>query len=325
MKIAFAGLRHEHIFVLYEMAKNNPLYEIVGAFESDDNGKKYAESKGVVCNYESYEQMLDDKNVDVIALGGCYGDRGEMAILALKAQKHVIADKPLCTRISELDEIEMLSKKANRCVSCMFTMRFEPKITAAKELIENGVLGEIGNVYFGGQHPLRFGKRPMWYFEAEKHGGVITDIAIHGIDVLSYIAGFKTEEIVAARSWNKYSEVEKNFKDSAQFMLTAPNNAGIIADVSYAIPDGIEFDLPYYWQFYIWGTKGVLSFSLNEKNSYYYVVNNKEPILLNEKKAENDYLTDFYNGMQKKPAILSSGDVFASMRMTLKIQNFAES
>ena len=316
MKIAFAGLRHGHIFALYDMARENPLYEITGAFEDDRDARQAAVSCGVDCCYESYDALLADPAVEVVALGGCYGDRGGMAIRALQAGKHVIADKPLCTSLEALDTIEMLAKERGLLVSCMFTMRFEKKIRAVKALVESGALGEINNVYFGGQHPLQYGRRPMWYFEEGKHGGVINDIAIHGIDVLSYALGLSMDKILAARCWNKFAAAQPGFEDSAQLMLTAQNGAGILADVSYAIPDGVEFGLPWYWQFYVWGTRGTIRFSLNEERSCYYLAGQKEPILLEETEVQEDYLTDFY----RQSGALTMDAVFAATRTTLQIQ-----
>lgn len=320
MKIAFAGLRHGHIFVLYDMAKENPLHEITGAFEEDRDARQAAEMRGIDCVYETFDALLADPAVEAVALGGCYADRGGMAIKALQAGKHVIADKPLCTSLEELDAIEALAKAQSLRVSCMFTMRFEKKIRALKALAESGALGEVNNVYFGGQHPLQYGRRPMWYFEKGRHGGVINDIAIHGIDVLQYALGLSVDKVLAARCWNKFAEVEPDFKDSAQLMLTAQNGAGILADVSYAIPDGVEFSLPWYWQFYIWGTKGTIRFSLNEEVSYYYLSGQKDPILLEEPEVEEDYLTDFY----RQSGVLPMEDVFSATRATLEAQRHAE-
>ena len=323
MKIAFAGLRHGHIFVLYNMAKENPLYKIMGAFEENIDAKAAAEAQGVECNYVNYDALLADPRVEAVALGGCYADRGGMAIRALQAGKHVIADKPLCTSLEELETIEKLAKEKGLQVSCMFTMRYEKRIRALKSLFESGKLGEINNVYFGGQHPLQYGRRPMWYFEAGKHGGVINDIAIHGIDALAYALHLQIDRIVAARTWNKLAAEQPDFKESGQIMLTAKNGAGVLADVSYTIPDGVEFALPYYWQFYVWGTKGVISFSLNEEKAYYYLAGEKEPHLLEETEIESDYLTDFANLVGGKGSALTMEAVIASTRATLTIQKAA--
>ena len=324
MNIAFAGLRHCHIFDLYKMVQADPSYKILGAFEADPVARQQAQGLGVICNYPSYDALLADSQVEVVALGGCYGERGQMAIRALHAGKHVMADKPLCTDLTELDMLEKLAKEKNLKVSCMFTMRFEKKIQTLKKLIDSGALGEINNVYFGGQHPLQYGRRPEWYYEPGMHGGVINDIAIHGIDVLNFALGLAVDKTIAARCWNKFAECEPSFRDSAQLMLTANNGAGILADVSYAIPDGIEFSLPYYWQFYIWGTKGTISLSLNEEKSFYFLKGCDSPILLNEKTVEIDYLTDFRNLVaDKENVVLSMEEVFHATRSTLLVQNQA--
>ena len=324
MNIAFAGLRHCHIFDLYKMVQADPSYKILGAFEADPVARQQAQGLGVICNYPSYDALLADPLVDVVALGGCYGERGLMAIRALQAGRHVMADKPLCTDLAELDMIENLARENHLKVSCMFTMRFEKKIQALKKLVASGALGEINNVYFGGQHPLQYGRRPEWYYEPGMHGGVINDIAIHGIDVLDFALGLVVDKTLAARCWNKYADCELNFRDSAQIMLTAGNGAGILADVSYAIPDGIEFSLPYYWQFYIWGTKGTISFSLNEEKSFYFLKGYDVPILLEEQPIEIDYLTDFRNLVTgQENVVLSMEEVFHATRSTLQIQKQA--
>ncbi len=325
MKVAFAGLRHGHIYMLYDMVKNHKDFEILGAFEDDVAARQSAAAAGIECNYATYDELLADQNVEAVALGGCFAHRGPMAIKALQAGKHVIVDKPLCTSHEQLDQIETLSKQTGKAVSCMFTMRYEKKINALKKLVESGALGEINNVYFGGQHPLMYGRRPDWYFEKDKYGGLINDIAIHGIDILTYALGLKISRVCSAREWNKFAQNEPEFKDSAQFMLETENKGGVLADVSYAVPDGVEFALPYYWQFFVWGTKGTISLAFNEEKSYYFLAGDKTPQLLDENVETTDYLTDFINLVKgKKDVILSVNEVIYSTRKTLEIQQQAQ-
>ena len=138
MKIAFAGLRHGHIFALYEMAKNHSLYEIVGSFEDHPDYIASAEKQGVTVNYKTLDELVNDPSVEAVAIGSCFGDRGSVAIEALKHGKNVICDKPLCTSLEELYEIERLAKERGLFVSCMYTMRFEKNMVAVRELIRSG-------------------------------------------------------------------------------------------------------------------------------------------------------------------------------------------
>jgi predicted dehydrogenase len=112
MNIAFAGFRHSHIYALYNMVLKNSDVEINGAWEDDKESQLTAkENYGVEFTYNTYDQLLSDKKIDIVAIGNYYGVRGRMIIKALKSGKHVITDKPLCTSLEELDEIEKLVKE----------------------------------------------------------------------------------------------------------------------------------------------------------------------------------------------------------------------
>ena len=324
MKIGFAGFRHDHIQVLYNQAKAHESYEIVAAYEEHAETIEKVKAKGVEITDTDYKAFLEKSDVEVVAIGARYSDRGRMAIEALSAGKHVICDKPLCTSLDELCEIERLAKEKGLVVSCMLSMRYEAKVLGVKALIDSGRLGRIHNVYFGGQHPLMYGRRPDWYFDGSSHGGVINDIAIHGIDLLSFLCGFNIDnmKINAARCWNAYATEEKHFKDSAQLMLTADGGAGVIADVSYSIPDGVGFGFPGYWQFYIWGERGVITFSMNT-DALFYEKGNPTPKVI-EPKSGIDYLTDFKALTEGGEVVLPMSDVFASTRTTLNAQRNAD-
>ena len=185
-KIAFAGFRHGHIFALYNQCLAAPdIVEIAGAWEENGAARAAAEKDhGVVFDGRSFDDFLSDPTIDIIAIGDYYGRRGELCIRALEAGKHVIADKPICTDLGELELIESLSKEKGLKVGCMLSLRYSRYTATAKEIIASGRLGEVTAISFNGQHGLDYGSRPMWYFEKGKHGGVINDLAIHGVDLV---------------------------------------------------------------------------------------------------------------------------------------------
>ena len=123
--------------------------------------------------------MLEETDCDAIAIGDYYAQRGSLIIQALSHGKHVISDKPLCTSLDELDEIERLAAAKSLKVNCMLDMRDSAPFISVRKLIRQGLIGEVHAITFGGQHPLLLGKRPAWYFEPGKHGGTINDIVIH--------------------------------------------------------------------------------------------------------------------------------------------------
>ena len=116
MKIAFAGFRHGHIYALYNEVMNCPDIEFAGAWEENEQAAQEAREKFTEPFYDSFEALLADPQVDAVAIGDYYGIRGQRVIQALKAGKHVICDKPVCTSLEELDEIEKLSKETGKKV-----------------------------------------------------------------------------------------------------------------------------------------------------------------------------------------------------------------
>jgi predicted dehydrogenase len=323
--IGFAGFRHGHIYALYNLAAQNKNVNIAGAWEEDDAARKTAmENFDVAFTHKIYKEMLEDKNIDIIAIGNYFGARGQMVIEALEAGKHVMVDKPLCTSMKELEEIEKIAGRTGLKVGLMLEMRYHENILAAKGLIESGEIGTVHNIYFGGQHPLNYGARPDWYYEEGKHGGVINDIAIHGIDLVRFMTGLEVEEVLAARCWNAYAAQEKHFKDSGQMMLKLGNHAGVIADVSYALPNSFGFSNPYYWLFKLWGDKGLIAFTANSDGVELFKDGETKVRIVKGQKPDTDYLTDFLREIQNELPALNTAEVLKSSKSTLQIQIASE-
>ena len=76
-------------------------------------------------------------------------------------------------------EIVRLAAAKKLTVGMMLDMRDSGVFIKVRELVRAGGIGEIRAVALGGQHPLFTGKRAGWYHEAGKHGGTISDIAVH--------------------------------------------------------------------------------------------------------------------------------------------------
>ncbi len=324
MNVAFAGLRHSHIYALYNEIKEHPELTIVGAWE--ENEEAAAEAKKVVTEpfYDSYEALLADPRVDIVAIGDYYGIRGARVCQALRAGKAPITDKPLCTLPEELDEIECLSREKGIPVGIQLELRNNAVLQKAAEVIHSGELGEIRLVHFTAQHPLNYGVRPSWYFEEGKHGGVFNDIAIHGMDALTWVTGYSYEKTLFARQWNQYATQVPHFKDCAQFNGLLANGAAVSGDVSYAAPMPMGFCLPSYWRFTFWGDNGYLECCV-DGDSVSVAVNGDEelrvlPVQEPTRYALEGFLQEVSSG---KPGENTAG-CLAATRATLMLQRFAD-
>ena len=293
MKILFYGFRHNHIRALYKKAAASPDFEIVGCAEPDADARAAAaEALGIRFSDRSYADWLADPTLDAVAIGCPYGLRGKAVLAALAAGKHVIADKPLCTSLDELEAIRAASEQYGGRLGCMLDLRDMPQTARAKELLDSGRLGQVRNVTFGGQHCIDYAHRPSWYFEEGMHGGTINDLAIHGIDLVRLLTGMEFSHIDAARVWNTYATRHPDFCDCATFMARLENGAGVLADVSYSAPSQV-FSLPTYWEFRIWCDRGLLTLSLNDPAVTMYEEGVREPQRYDGIPPICDYLGDF--------------------------------
>lgn len=324
MNIAFCGLRHAHIYTLYELASGRADVNIIGVWEENDPDRCAAQSRITCPFYDSYYQLLADERVDIVAVGDYYGIRGQRVIDALKANKHVLCDKPICTRLEELDEIERLCSEKHLFVGCMLDLRYDPALRLAQKLITDGRLGEIHAINFTGQHPLQYGVRPMWYFESGKHGGTFNDLAVHGLDAIRYITGMEYRRTIKARQYNAFAHQQPDFADCAQLLGEYQNGAGLVADVSYSAPMPSAFSLPTYWRFSFWGEKGMLECRLGEGQVTLACEGMPHAQVIAAEPIDEDCLCDLILTIEGRPTAFLPNDAFIATRAALEIQQAAD-
>jgi predicted dehydrogenase len=260
MRLAFMGFRHGHVMPLYKAAAHDPRIEVVAACE--EHAPTAVAAAGVKVTHRDFAAMLRDVAFDALAVSDYFARRGSIAIAALEAGKHVILDKPICTDLRELDQIERLAMDKHLAVGCLLDLRDSGALRAARRVIRDGAIGDVHTVNFTAQHPLFFGHRAGWYFEEGKHGGTLNDIAIHAIDLIPWLTGRRIVECVAARAWNARLPQHPHFQDAAQLMLRLDNDAGVLGDVSYLAPDGLKYSAPQYWRITCHGSGGMIETKL---------------------------------------------------------------
>lgn len=325
-KVVFAGFRHNHIFTLLEMVKKHPALELVACAEEDAaTRKQLAENGKVEITHDSISKMLDEIPCDIVAIGDAYARRGKIAIEALKRGKHIVSDKPLCTTLAELDEIEVLAEKNKLSVGCMFDLRTTPSVANAKNILDSGVLGDIVQIQFSAQHPLLRGSRPGWYFAGDMHGGTINDIGSHAADLIPFLVGSPISEIVAARTWKALAAPEDNILDAGQFMFTLANGCGVMGDVSYSSPDSQGYTMPTYWRFNIWGKNGMIEFNYHTPEVTAFINGyNGKTIFAPPADYGKDFLTEFLDEISGTPGSLTTASNITAARWILKMQQMSE-
>ena len=324
-KVAFAGFRHGHIDSLLETMNASDDFDVVACCEEDEATRRSLADKGTVAiTHERFADVLENVPCDVIAIGDYYAKRGSIAIQALKAGRHVIADKPLCTDLGELDEIRSLAKARALCVGCMLDLRSSRALAAVRRLVAEGRLGKITQILFTAQHPLNRDTRPSWYFEPGKHGGTVNDIGSHAVDIIPWIAGSSIAKITAAREWQAFDVRSDSFCDAAQVMFELDNGAGVMGDVSYSAPSTFGYTHPSYWRFTFWGTLGMLECNVGSQTVAAYFDGEKEPLRISvDSENPKSYLDAFLDDLRGIPTELDTDCVLASARDALLLQQAA--
>ncbi|HJN11772.1 MAG: Gfo/Idh/MocA family oxidoreductase [Pirellulaceae bacterium] len=327
-RFAFVGFRHPHIFDMYRRCQTHADIRVVACCEEDASAaKQLAETGEVQITHTDYTAMLASVECDVVAVGDCYGRRADILTMALEARKHVISDKPLCISLAELDRIEAIAAAQARVIGCMLDMRDLPVYLGLRKLLQVGEIGEVQAVSFDGQHPLLYGRRPMWYFEPGMHGGVFNDIAVHAVDFIPWATGHRIDAVVAARSWNATVTEYPQFQQCGQAMFRLENGAGVVCDVSYLTPDSFAYEMPLYWRFTFWGSQGVLEATANSQGITVYKNGETEPRVAPLPAGQpGAYLDSFLREIsgQHDDLHLSSADVLTAARTALALQKVAD-
>ena len=167
---------------------------------------------------------------------------------AAKAGKHILLEKPMGLTVAESKEIADFCKAQGVKLGVGLMMRFSAYHQKMKELIANGVIGDV--VSMRGQLTCWYPEIPgNWRQDKTRSGGgALMDMGIHCIDLLQYISGTKATTVTG---FSQNQTFNYTAEDSGAVLMKMDNGATAYVDSNFNIPDNaakcrIEF----------YGTKG---------------------------------------------------------------------
>lgn len=193
LRLAVAGTAHPHVaYVLDELPLRADV-SLVGIADPDPSLARRLE----VPAYADHRALLAEQRPDVVVVAGIYSERGAVVVDALRAGAHVLADKPLCTSLSDVDSIAAAADASGRSVSLLLEKRGYPETLAARALLDSGDLGTLVQVAASGPHKLNRATRPSWFLDRATYGGVVADLAVHDIDLALWMTGARDGTVSA--------------------------------------------------------------------------------------------------------------------------------
>ena len=135
--------------------------------------------------------MTENPEIDIVHVCTPNHLHKEALLSAMRHQKHIYCDKPLVATVDEAEEVRAALKDYRGIAQMTFQNRFFPATMRAKQLIGEGVLGELLEfracyLHGGSADP----KVPLkWKLTAAAGGGVLADLASHVLDLVDWLIG----------------------------------------------------------------------------------------------------------------------------------------
>jgi predicted dehydrogenase len=172
--------------------------EVVGVVGSSP--ERARAKPGLPPAYESFEQMLEDPNVDVVHLTTPNHLHHAQAKAVLEAGKHCVCEKPLAMTSQESGELVDLAKRSGLVHCTNFNIRFYPQVQEVRHRVARGDVGAVWNVHGSYlQDWLLLPSDWNWRLEPPLGGDLraVADIGSHWLDLAQFVTGLRVESLLA--------------------------------------------------------------------------------------------------------------------------------
>jgi predicted dehydrogenase len=248
IRFAAVGLDHAHAFGQIAGLLGQGC-ELVG-LSSDDKSAAVAQTVRErwpdAAWSDDPESLLVDPSIDLVVTAAVPDRRAAIALTALRNGKDVVTDKPGCITLDELADLEKAVSETGRFWSVTFSERFEVRCAVkAGELVRDGRIGRVVQTLGLGPHRegdrahlAGGGGRPDWFYDRERTGGIITDIASHQFDQFLLFTGSETAEVVSSTVANYTHPDLPKMQDFGEVTLRSETAHGYVR-VDWYTPQGL--------------------------------------------------------------------------------------
>ncbi len=223
-----------------------PNVELVGvASRSKEKSEKFKEQFSLEKVYSSYQELLDDKEIEAVHIPLPNSMHCEWTLAALAKGKHVLTEKPFTTTVADAQKIFEKSEQEHLKVMEALMWPFHPQHRTAKKLIADGVIGEVRFIRasFTYMMTAKSGIR----LDKELGGGSLLDVGCYPVSGARYY--FEEEPISVFASGEIHPDLGVDTNASA--ILEFKKGRAVI---------DFGFHLPYRTEMEIVGDLGAIIF-----------------------------------------------------------------
>ena len=166
------------------------------ASRSQSSADAYARDWKIPRAYGSYEAMLADPEIDVVYNSLPNHLHAEWTIKALRADKHVLCEKPIALSLAEIDEMTSVAKETGKVLAEAFMYLHHAQTLKVKEIVDSGALGKLQLIK--GAFTFTLTREGNFRSIKEMGGGSIWDVGCYPISFARMIVG---EEPVEDFGW----------------------------------------------------------------------------------------------------------------------------
>jgi predicted dehydrogenase len=155
---------------------------------SQESADRFAGTFGIANRHASYDSLAGDPDVDVIYVATPHPMHHGNALMALRAGKHVLVEKPFTMNAAEARDIVALARERGLFAMEAMWTRFLPHVATIRDWLARGALGDIVTVT--ADHGQWFAEDAGFrLFAPELGGGALLDLGIYPVSFASMVLG----------------------------------------------------------------------------------------------------------------------------------------
>jgi predicted dehydrogenase len=236
-----AWIAKERVIPALQAAKNTEVVAIASRNKKKSNA--LAEHFHIPRAYESYEELLNDPEIDAVYIPLPNHLHAEWTIRAAEAGKHVLCEKPAGLNVKEVEEMVTACRNNQVVFMEAFAFRSHPDWQRLKEMIDSRYIGEIRNVQ--ARYSISVESKDDIRLNPTLGGGVLYDLGSYCVNGVRFVMGDEPEEVQGMAQLDT-NQVDVSIVAAMKF----PGNRLAQIDCS--------FESVYNQSFEISGTEGII-------------------------------------------------------------------